>query len=464
MSGERIRLEVKERGADGTGSRNVGRLRRQGLIPGVLYGNGHARAIAVEERRLRAALTGPSGLHAILDVVLEGQKTAHHAVLKDYQRHAIRGTLTHVDFHEVRLDQAIQAAVVVQFMGESQGVKEGGVLSQVTREVNVEALPMEIPEHIEVDISGMQIGDTLRLSDVRPIEGVRFLDDPEETVLANVAAPRLQAELDALEEEAAAAAAEAVEAPKASPRRPPPRARSRRRASPPNPPRSRPWASSAGATVPRRSTCWWSGSATPVESTSPTGTTSAGWSSTSWRVVTAAPSRASSAAGSRSCASVSARVALLKPETFMNDSGRSLGAAARFFKTEPEHVVVVHDDVDLETARLQARAGGGLAGHNGLRSVAGRARLAGLPAAADRRRPPRPRRPAAGGGLRALARSSRRTTPRRSSRGRPTRSRRSSPRGSRRPSAASTEALGMGAGYDRPRGTPFPTDAWTELR
>jgi large subunit ribosomal protein L25 len=211
VSGDRIRLEVKERGADGLGSRNVGRMRRQGLIPGVLYGKGHSRAIAIEERQLRSALTGPSGLHAILDVVVEGQKTAHHAVLKDYQQHVIRGTITHVDFHEVRLDQPIQASVVVQFVGESQGVKEGGVLSQVTREVNVEALPMEIPEHVEVDISGMEIGDTLRLSDVRPIEGVRFLDDPDETVLANVAAPRLQAELEALEEEAAAAAAAEAE-------------------------------------------------------------------------------------------------------------------------------------------------------------------------------------------------------------------------------------------------------------
>jgi large subunit ribosomal protein L25 len=212
VSGDRFRLEVEERGADGLGSRNAGRMRKQGLVPGVLYGKGHSRAIAVEERRLRAALTGPSGLHAILDVVVGEQKATHHAVLKDYQQHPVRGTLTHVDFHEVRLDRPIQASVVVQLVGESLGVKEGGVLSQVTREVNVEALPMEIPEHVEVDISAMEIGDTLRLSDVRPIEGVRFLDDPEETVLANVAAPRLQAELEALEEEAAAAeAAEAVE-------------------------------------------------------------------------------------------------------------------------------------------------------------------------------------------------------------------------------------------------------------
>jgi large subunit ribosomal protein L25 len=212
VSGDRIRLSVKERGADTVGSRRVQRLRTQGFIPGVLYGRGHARAIAIDERELRAALTGPSGLHAILDVVIDAQTTAHHAVLKDYQQHPIRGTITHVDFHEVRLDQPIQTAVVVQLTGESAGVKEGGVLQLVTRELNVEALPMEIPEHVEVDITEMVIGDTLRLADVSPIAGVAFLDDPDETVIATVAAPRLQAELEALEEEAAAAAAEEAEA------------------------------------------------------------------------------------------------------------------------------------------------------------------------------------------------------------------------------------------------------------
>ena len=105
MSSDRVTLEVSERGADQVGSRRVRRLRKEGLVPGVLYGKGHARAIVVRERELRTALTGPSGLHAIVDVVIEGQTTPHHAVLKDFQRHPIRGTLTHVDFHEVRLDR-----------------------------------------------------------------------------------------------------------------------------------------------------------------------------------------------------------------------------------------------------------------------------------------------------------------------------------------------------------------------
>jgi large subunit ribosomal protein L25 len=198
MSSDRVTLEVTERDADQLGSRRVRRLRKDGLVPGVLYGKGHARAIVVGERDLRSALTGRSGLHAIIDVVIEGQKTPHHAVLKDFQRHPIRGTLTHVDFHEVRLDRPIQATVSVQFVGESPGAKQGGVVQQVTRELRVEALPTSIPEHIEADISALEVGDTVRVADLAAIEGVAYLDDPE-TVLANCSIPRGITELEEAE-------------------------------------------------------------------------------------------------------------------------------------------------------------------------------------------------------------------------------------------------------------------------
>lgn len=172
------------------GSAESRRLRKQGLIPGVLYGRGkNPHAISVPERELRRVLTGPSGLHAILDVVLEGQKTTHASILKDFQQDVITGRIAHIDLQEVRLDQPIQAQVVIELVGESAGTKEGGVLSQVSREINVEALPMEIPERIEVDISEMGIGDTLRLADIAKQDGVTFLDDPEETVLATVTLP-----------------------------------------------------------------------------------------------------------------------------------------------------------------------------------------------------------------------------------------------------------------------------------
>jgi large subunit ribosomal protein L25 len=215
VSGDRYRLEVQDRAL--RGSRNARRLRGQGQIPGVLYGNGHSRAISVAERDLRAAVTGPSGLHAILDVVVEGQKTAHPSVLADIQRDPIRGTVSHIDLREVRLDQVIQAAVSIQLIGESEGVKAGGVLSLVTRELHVEALPMEIPEHIDADISGLVIGSALRLEELPPLEGVRFLDDPHDTVIATVSAPRavVEPEVEELEEgeeavEGAEVAAEAA--------------------------------------------------------------------------------------------------------------------------------------------------------------------------------------------------------------------------------------------------------------
>jgi large subunit ribosomal protein L25 len=199
MAGERVKLKVQTREARGSAASR--RLRASGLIPGVLYGNGgNAHPFCIEERELRRVLTGDQGLHAILDVVLEGSQKAHHAVLKEYQLDPTRARLLHIDLQEVRLDQAIQTAVVVELVGESAGVKEGGVLSQVRREVQVEALPMEVPEHLELDVSRMVIGDSLRISDLRVPAGVKLLDDPE-TVLATVTPPTKIEEPEVVEEE-----------------------------------------------------------------------------------------------------------------------------------------------------------------------------------------------------------------------------------------------------------------------
>src|SRR4030095_5497824 len=134
MAGERMKLEVTER--EGRGSADARRLRKEGLVPGVLYGRGKTpHAFSVPERELRRALSGDSGLHAILDVVLAGQKTAHPAVLKDYQQDVPSGRLAHIDLHEVRLDQPIQASVSIDLVGEAPGAKEGGGLSPTTRAI-----------------------------------------------------------------------------------------------------------------------------------------------------------------------------------------------------------------------------------------------------------------------------------------------------------------------------------------
>src|SRR4029077_5601931 len=159
--------------------------RKQGLIPGILYGHAKPVPIAVAERDLRTALTGKGGMHAVLDLTVDGG-SSHSAILKEFQLSKVRGKLTHVDLQEVRLDQPIQTAVAVHLIRAPAGVKEGGVLSQVANEVHVEALPLEIPEHLDIDVSGMHIGDTLRLTELRVPDGVTLLDDPEETVLATV--------------------------------------------------------------------------------------------------------------------------------------------------------------------------------------------------------------------------------------------------------------------------------------
>jgi large subunit ribosomal protein L25 len=191
MATTTTKLDVSSRQAGG--SRTARRLRRTGRVPGVLYG-GEAQAVSfdVDARELRHALAR-SG--AVLDLSVDGAK-ATPVMLKEAQRDPVRGETVHVDLLRVNLDQAIHAVVALELTGvdDSPGVKEGGVLEQITREVNVEALPTAIPESIVHEVSEMQIGDTLMLSAIRPPQGVTLLDDLEETMIATLTPPRLQTE------------------------------------------------------------------------------------------------------------------------------------------------------------------------------------------------------------------------------------------------------------------------------
>jgi large subunit ribosomal protein L25 len=210
MAGERTKLTVAHR--ERLGSAESRRLRKEGLVPGVLYGGGEPVAISVAERELRRALTGAAGLHTILDVEVDGRGETRASILKEYQVDPVRGGVTHVDLQEVRLDKPISASVSVQLDGgeNAPGVREGGVLSQPLREVTVEALPLEVPEHLVLDVSGMEIGGTLRISDLTAPEGVTLLDDPE-MVVATVTAPTKVVEPEPTEEELAAMEAEGEE-------------------------------------------------------------------------------------------------------------------------------------------------------------------------------------------------------------------------------------------------------------
>lgn len=173
------------------GSRATRRLRRSGQVPGVVYGGGEEPvAFAVGERDLRHALAAHG---AVVELELDGKSTS--AILKDAQRNPVRGETLHVDFLRVRLDVAIQSPVALEFVGadDAPGAKEGGVLEHVTREVTVEALPNDIPESLQIDVSHMQVNDTLTLADVTAPENVTIVDDPE-TVVATLTPPRLQTE------------------------------------------------------------------------------------------------------------------------------------------------------------------------------------------------------------------------------------------------------------------------------
>jgi large subunit ribosomal protein L25 len=215
MAGERTQLTVQTR--ERTGTRETKRLRREGFIPGVLYGSGDPVAICVAERELRRALTGPAGLHSILDVQIDGTGKSHASILKDYQQDKLRGHIMHVDLQEVRLDQTITATVSVHLIGgeDAPGVREGGVLSQPLREIQVEALPLEVPEHIDLDVSHMGTGDTLRIADITAGEGVTLLDDPE-TVVATVTAPTREVVVEEELEEGEVPEGEAVPAEEAA--------------------------------------------------------------------------------------------------------------------------------------------------------------------------------------------------------------------------------------------------------
>jgi len=196
-SQQRPKIKVAERNE--FGSRISKRKRRDGLVLGVVYGGGgDARAFEVSERELRVVLqTGA----ALFDLDFDGSSTP--VVVKEQQRHPVRGHLQHLDLLEVKLDVAIESEVAIELEGveEAPGSKEGGVLEHITREVTVEALPTEIPEQIVVDVSAMEINDTIQLSTVTPPQGVTFVvDDPEEVTIATLSPPRIEEEPEVEEE------------------------------------------------------------------------------------------------------------------------------------------------------------------------------------------------------------------------------------------------------------------------
>jgi large subunit ribosomal protein L25 len=191
-------LSAQERPERGT--RATKRMRREGLVPGVVYGGSDGASVTfkVDSRVLRQVLVDGS---ALIDLEVGGKKRP--VIVKDQQLHPVREEIIHIDLLEVRLDEKIQTIVAVHVEGseEAPGVKEGGVLEQVSHQLNIEALPTAIPDAIVVDASSMEIAATMHLSELDPPEGVEFLDDLDETIIATVVVPTEVEEPEEIEEE-----------------------------------------------------------------------------------------------------------------------------------------------------------------------------------------------------------------------------------------------------------------------
>jgi large subunit ribosomal protein L25 len=197
---EHTELDVLTRPIEG--SRSTRRLRSEGLVPGIVYGGGDEPvAFSVNARVLRSALAHAG---SVLDLAVDGGK-ATPVIVKDVQNHPVRGEAIHVDLLRVDMSQPIHSTAVLELTGgdESPGVSEGGVLSQETRELNVLALPDDLPDVITHDVSAMEMNETLTLAAVTVPEGVTLLDDPDETVIATITPPTLEPVEEEIETETA---------------------------------------------------------------------------------------------------------------------------------------------------------------------------------------------------------------------------------------------------------------------
>jgi large subunit ribosomal protein L25 len=199
MASNRPTIDVQKR--EEFGSRTSRRLRRSGRVPGVVYGGpgGDSISFSADARELRRVLVGAG---ALIDLKIDGD--ARPVIVKDTQLHPVRGDLLHIDFLQVRLDEKIQTTVPLHAEGgeEAPGVREGGVLELPTHQLNIEALPTEIPEAIVADVSGLGMTETMHLSALTPPAGVTFLDDPDETIIATIVIPAEEPEEPEVEEEA----------------------------------------------------------------------------------------------------------------------------------------------------------------------------------------------------------------------------------------------------------------------
>ena len=197
---EQISLEAKVRTQTGKGA--VRKLRQQGRIPAILYGGeGEPVLLEVEEREFEALSGKATGQNVITNLKLGEETGENMTLIKDVQHHPVTERVLHIDFCRISLKEKLTVPVPIAVVGESAGVKEGGILEHLLWEVDVECLPTQMPEKIEVDITHLNIGDTIHVRDLEEKEGIKVLTDGEKTILS-VVPPRV-VEKEVVEEEVA---------------------------------------------------------------------------------------------------------------------------------------------------------------------------------------------------------------------------------------------------------------------
>jgi large subunit ribosomal protein L25 len=174
---------VKVKPREAAGRRAVRRVRSDGGIPGVVYGKdfGAPLAVVVDAKDLRAALTGHGG-SAVLNLEIEGRGSTP-AIVQDRQLDVVTKRLIHVDLHAISLDEEVEAHVPLVLVGTPAGVKEGGILDFLLREVTIEALPTDIPDQIEIDVSALNMFQSIHARDITPPRGVKIVEDEGEIVV-----------------------------------------------------------------------------------------------------------------------------------------------------------------------------------------------------------------------------------------------------------------------------------------
>jgi large subunit ribosomal protein L25 len=188
-------LEVESRDAAGKGVAR--KLRGRGKIPAVVYGSGKSRLIAMDYKVARNMVLSQRGHTGLLTVKIAGEKDIV-AVLQDHQLDPMNGAILHVDLFEVSMDKLIRVRLPVAIIGQVPvGVKEGGILQQPLRDLHVECLPGQIPDHIEIDASELKIGQGVHVKDVQAPAGVKILDD-EDLMVVHVATKISEAKLESL--------------------------------------------------------------------------------------------------------------------------------------------------------------------------------------------------------------------------------------------------------------------------